>query len=100
VASSRGVVYRGPAEVAAKILLGSAPAQVQARWLTELDNFRLRKAISRLARANDTCAAFAVHVARRRFSHALARSGSTSPCADVRWTRHAIAPYSENASPL
>ena len=42
-----------------------------------------RTATSRPADANARCAAFARRVVRRRFSHALARSGSTSRCPEI-----------------
>ncbi|MGF6960926.1 putative transposase [Paraburkholderia youngii] len=43
-----------------------------------------RTATSRPAGGSARCAAFAKHVARTRFSHASARSGSTSRCPDTR----------------
>jgi hypothetical protein len=79
VASNLDVLYRGPGKVAVETLRDPARAQARSRGLTDLDNFLLIEAISRLAGANDTCAAFAMHVARRRFSHAFARSSRMPP---------------------
>jgi len=47
-------------------------------------NNRAENSHSRPAGANARCAAFAMRVARQRFCHVLARSGSTSRCPDIR----------------
>ena len=72
VASNLGVVYRAPGKVAVEALRDPARAQAASRGLTDLGNFLLIAAIRRIAGANDTCSAFAMRVAGRRFSHAWA----------------------------